>query len=126
MRACVRVCVCVAGFYVITLYHTQIHSTGLQGSLTANGAIVIIEDNDVVNVSFASGMFTVQEGDGVAMVTIQTDKAAANDLTLRVSALSSFSATGKRTGKGRNLMNWSTTAPLYIRTYLRFMLCASA
>ena len=58
--------------------------------------MVIIVDNDVVTVTFASDTITVQEGDNVAMVTVQTDRAAAVGLTLRVSTLSLFSATGEK------------------------------
>lgn len=61
--------------------------------------MVIIADDDVVTVTFASDTITVQEGAGVAMVTVQTDRAAAADLALRVTANSSSSATGEEKGR---------------------------
>lgn len=98
----VCVCMCVQSLYcrlMLRLLSQIISTTGLRESLTANRAMVIIADDDVVTVTFASDTITVQEGAGVAMVTVQTDRAAAADLALRVTANSSSSATGEQRGR---------------------------
>ena len=123
MRACVCVHVRVrvylfgCGFLVICIYFLYVYVhvcllfvsmmltlpvictsllIGLILSLTANTAVIFIEDDDIITVTFTSDKFSVGEGDGVAMVTVQSDIAAASDLTLGLSALLSSTATGER------------------------------
>ena len=125
VRACVCVHVCVrvrvylfgCGFLAICIYFLRVYVhvcllfvsmtlslpvictsllIGLILSLTANTAVIFIEDDDIITVTFTSDKFSVGEGDGVAMVTVQSDIAAASDLTLGLSALLSNTATGER------------------------------
>ena len=57
-------------------------SVGLILSVTAKETIVTIVDDDVVTVMLERAVYNASEGDGVAVVRVMTDVAAANDLSL--------------------------------------------